>query len=145
MGGPVFRAEDSNTRRHLCEFTGLDFEMTINEHYDEILNVFSELFIFIFEDIEFCKPTLRLTYPEGCALLQQAGIDQDPHEDLSTENEKKLGDIVKDKYHTDFFFMDKYPLCVRPFYTMPDPNDPKRSNSYDFFLRGQEILSGAQH
>jgi aspartyl-tRNA synthetase len=48
------------------------------------------------------------------------------------------------KYKTDFFFMDKYPLAVRPFYTMPDPNDPKLSNSYDFFIRGQEILSGAQ-
>ena len=28
--GPVFRAENSNTRRHLCEFTGLDMEMAIN-------------------------------------------------------------------------------------------------------------------
>jgi len=63
---------------------------------------------------------------------------------LSTENEKKLGDIVKEKYKTDFFFMDKYPLSVRPFYTMPDPKNPKLSNSYDFFIRGQEILSGAQ-
>ena len=33
--GPVFRAENSNTRRHLCEFTGLDMEMAIGEHYDE--------------------------------------------------------------------------------------------------------------
>merc|ERR1719223_2154014 len=33
--GPVFRAENSNTRRHLCEFTGLDLEMAINEHYME--------------------------------------------------------------------------------------------------------------
>jgi tRNA synthetases class II (D, K and N) len=28
--GPVFRAENSNTRRHLCEFTGLDMEMAIS-------------------------------------------------------------------------------------------------------------------
>lgn len=34
--GPVFRAKDSNTHRHLCEFTGLDFEMEINEHYSEV-------------------------------------------------------------------------------------------------------------
>ena len=34
--GPVFRAENSNTRRHLCEFTGLDLEMAIGEHYDEV-------------------------------------------------------------------------------------------------------------
>lgn len=35
--GPVFRAEDSFTHRHLCEFTGLDFEMEIKEHYFEVL------------------------------------------------------------------------------------------------------------
>jgi aspartyl-tRNA synthetase len=85
-----------------------------------------------------------LTYAEGCALLHAAGVQQDEYEDLSTVNEKKLGNIVKEKYGTDFFFMDKYPLAVRPFYTMPDPNNPKLSNSYDFFIRGQEILSGAQ-
>jgi len=162
--GPVFRAENSNTRRHLCEFTGLDLEMAIHEHYDEVLEVFSDLFIHIFdslnehckselervreqhpfEDLVYLKPTLKITYAEGCKLLRDAGIDQGDYDDLSTENEKVLGGIVKDKYGTDFFFMDKYPLSVRPFYTMPCPEDPKLSNSYDFFIRGQEILSGAQ-
>ena len=27
---------------------------------------------------------------------------------------------------------------------MPDPTDNRYSNSYDFFMRGEEILSGAQ-
>jgi hypothetical protein len=72
--------------------------------------------------LQYLRPTLKLTYAEGCALLREAGIEQGDYEDLSTENEKKLGDIVKVKYGTDFFFMDKYPLDVRPFYTMPDPN-----------------------
>jgi aspartyl-tRNA synthetase len=163
--GPVFRAENSNTRRHLCEFTGLDLEMTIHEHYDEVLHVMSEMFVYIFdgikercgpelervreqhpfEDLKYLRPTLKLTYAEGCQLLRQyANIHQDEYDDLSTENEKKLGDIVKQKYDTDFFFMDKYPLSVRPFYTMPCPHNPKLSNSYDFFIRGQEIVSGAQ-
>lgn len=35
--GPVFRAEDSFTHRHLCEFVGLDAEMEIKEHYSEVL------------------------------------------------------------------------------------------------------------
>jgi aspartyl/asparaginyl-tRNA synthetase len=30
------RAENSYTHRHLCEFTGLDFEMAIYEHYFEV-------------------------------------------------------------------------------------------------------------
>ena len=32
--GPVFRAENSNTARHLTEYTGLDLEMEINHYYD---------------------------------------------------------------------------------------------------------------
>lgn len=43
---------------------------------------------------------------------------------ISTPNEKLLGKLVKQKYDTDFFILDKYPLCVRPFYTMPDPHSP---------------------
>jgi aspartyl-tRNA synthetase len=40
--------------------------------------------------------------------------------------------------------MDKYPLSARPFYTMPDPKNIEVSNSYDVFIRGEEIVSGAQ-
>lgn len=162
--GPVFRAEKSQTRRHLCEFTGFDLEMVIHEHYNECLDVFSDLFVYIFdglnqrckaelervreqhpfEDLKYKNPTLKITYAEGCQLLRDAGIEQSDLDDIGTEKEKQLGDLVKEKYGVDFFFMDKYPLSVRPFYTMPDPNNPKLSNSYDFFIRGQEILSGAQ-
>lgn len=62
----------------------------------------------------------------------------------STTNEKRLGRIILEKYDTDYFIIDKFPLGLRPFYTMPDPEDPTLSNSYDFFMRGEEILSGAQ-
>lgn len=162
--GPVFRAENSNTRRHLCEFTGLDLEMAINEHYDEVLDVLGDMFVHIFDglkdkcgrelqrikeqhgfdDLAYPKKTLKIDFATGCRLLREAGIDQGDLDDLSTENEKKLGDIVKEKFGTDFYIMDKYPLSVRPFYTMPDPSNPALSNSYDVFIRGQEILSGAQ-
>lgn len=37
--GPVFRAENSNTHRHLTEYTGLDLEMAIDEHYHEALDL----------------------------------------------------------------------------------------------------------
>jgi aspartyl-tRNA synthetase len=71
-------------------------------------------------------------------------VDASPDEDISTPHEKRLGAIVKEKYGVDFYMMDKYPLSVRPFYTMPDPENPKLSNSYDLFIRGEEIVSGAQ-
>lgn len=50
------------------------------------------------------------------------------HQRNSTENEKRLGRIVKAKYKTDYFIVDKFPLALRPFYTMPDPMDPVRDS-----------------
>jgi len=50
--GPVFRAENSFTNRHLCEFTGLDMEMTIKEHYFEVLDVLCDLMSHLFNGIE---------------------------------------------------------------------------------------------
>lgn len=41
-------------------------------------------------------------------------------------NEKRLGRLVKAKYNTDYFIIDKFPMALRPFYTMPDPEDPVR-------------------
>uniref|UniRef100_A0A665UY63 Aspartate--tRNA ligase, cytoplasmic n=1 Tax=Echeneis naucrates TaxID=173247 RepID=A0A665UY63_ECHNA len=96
------------------------------------------------EPFKFLEPTLRLEYTEAVAMLREAGVEMGDEDDLSTPNEKLLGRLVKEKYDTDFYVLDKYPLAVRPFYTMPDPNNPKYSNSYDMFMRGEEILSGAQ-
>ncbi|KAK7084157.1 Aspartate--tRNA ligase, cytoplasmic [Halocaridina rubra] len=162
--GPVFRAENSNTHRHLTEFVGLDLEMAFTHHYHEALKVIGDLFTSIFrglrdehtgdietvnkqypaEPFKFLDPPLCLSYKEGVAMLKEAGIEMEETEDLSTPNEKFLGKLVKAKYDTDFYILDKYPLAVRPFYTMPDPENPKWSNSYDMFMRGEEILSGAQ-
>uniref|UniRef100_A0A8C7W9L4 Aspartate--tRNA ligase, cytoplasmic n=1 Tax=Oncorhynchus mykiss TaxID=8022 RepID=A0A8C7W9L4_ONCMY len=162
--GPVFRAEDSNTHRHLTEFVGLDIELAFNYHYHEVIESITDTMVQIFkglrdkfqteiqtvgkqypsEPFKFLEPTLRLEYSEGVAMLREAGVEMGDEEDLSTPNEKLLGRLVKEKYDTDFYVLDKYPLAVRPFYTMPDPNDKKYSNSYDMFMRGEEILSGAQ-
>ena len=50
--GPVFRAENSHTGRHLTEFVGLDFEMCINESYTEALDVTDFFMVKIFEGIK---------------------------------------------------------------------------------------------
>lgn len=72
----------------------------------------------------------------GVELLREAGVEQGDEDDLSTANEKFLGKLVREKYKTDFYILDKFPLAVRPFYTMPDPKNEKYSNSYDMFMRG---------
>ena len=51
---------------------------------------------------------------------------------------------MKEKYHTDYYILDKFPSSARPFYTMLDPEDSNITNSFDFMIRGQEILSGGQ-
>lgn len=68
--------------------------------------------------------SLVLTYPEGVAMLRANGVEMDDEDDLTTPNEKLLGRLVKAKYDTDFYILDKFPLAVRPFYTMPDPENP---------------------
>lgn len=162
--GAVFRAEDSNTHRHLTEFVGLDLEMAFKYHYHEVLLTIGNTFTAIFkglrdrygreieavgqqyrvEPFKFLEPPLILEFAEGVSMLRAVGIETGDEEDLSTANEKLLGRLVKAKYDTDFYILDKFPLAIRPFYTMPDPNNPIYSNSYDMFMRGEEILSGAQ-
>ena len=47
----VFRAEDSNTHRHLTEFVGLDLEMVFSYHYHEVVESIGDLFIQIFKGL----------------------------------------------------------------------------------------------
>ncbi|GAA5927307.1 aspartate--tRNA ligase DPS1 [Sporobolomyces koalae] len=169
--GPVFRAEDSNTHRHLTEFMGLDLEMAFEEHYHEAMETIDGMLKTIFaglkqryadeidivrrqfphDEFTFLPETLVLKHRDAIKLLQEAGVQQGTPpapigdtDDMSTSSEKALGKIIKEKYNTDYYIIDKFPLEIRPFYTMPDPENPKLSNSYDFFMRGEEILSGAQ-
>jgi len=162
--GAVFRAEDSNTHRHLTEFVGLDLEMAFNYDYHEVVELVGETFVEIFRGLEerytseiatihrqyparpfkFLDKTLVLKYPDAVKMLRDAGAEMGDEDDLTTANEKLLGKLVFEKYDTDFYILDKFPLAVRPFYTMPDPNDKRYSNSYDVFMRGEEITSGAQ-
>eukprot|EP00178_Gracilaria_changii_P019044 TRINITY_DN55470_c0_g1_i1.p1 TRINITY_DN55470_c0_g1~~TRINITY_DN55470_c0_g1_i1.p1 ORF type:complete len:437 (-),score=72.13 TRINITY_DN55470_c0_g1_i1:120-1430(-) len=163
---PVFRAEKAFTHRHLTEFVGLDMEMTFKEHYHEVTDFLDEMLSFIFEGLEtrwkreldiineqYPFPpfkynkggkNLRLTYNEAIKMLNEAGVKLGEYDDIDLTNEKLLGKLVLEKYNTDFYWIDKFPADERPFYSMKDPENPKRVNSYDFFMRGQEILSGAQ-
>jgi aspartyl-tRNA synthetase len=97
--GPVFRAENANTHRHLTEFIGLDLEMAIEEHYHEAMELLDSLFKFIFsgfkqryqkevevvgkhfeaDEFKWKEETLKLTFAKAVALLVEDGV---PKEDL---------------------------------------------------------------
>ncbi|KAI1268213.1 aspartyl-tRNA synthetase [Xylariaceae sp. FL1019] len=168
--GPVFRAEDSNTHRHLTEYTGLDLEMAIQNDYHETMDVIDTMLKAIFkgiyaryrneieivkerfphEDLVWLENTPRLPFKEGVKLLNDSGwVGEDgkpasDNEDLATRAEIRLGQLVKEKYKTDYFILDKFPASARPFYTHLDNNDDSVTNSFDIFLRGQEITTGGQ-
>ncbi|KAL1364351.1 hypothetical protein AAHE18_03G211900 [Arachis hypogaea] len=63
-------------------------------------------------------------------MLKDAGVEIEPFDDLNTEAESKLGQLVLEKYDTEFYILYWYPLAVRPFYTR---------SCYD-----EEIISGVQ-
>ncbi|TVY92650.1 Aspartate--tRNA ligase, cytoplasmic [Lachnellula willkommii] len=168
--GAVFRAEDSNTPRHLTEYTGLDLEMALEEHYHEALTIIDGMFKHLWkgiydryqpeielisqfypqEKVQWLDVTPRIPFAEGVQMLIDDGwVDEDGKppsklEDLATRAEIRLGAIVKEKFKTDYYILDKFPASVRPFYTMPDPTDDRYTNSFDIFMRGQEILTGGQ-
>lgn len=162
--GPVFRAEDSNTNRHMTEFIGLDLEMTFEEHYHEVMETLDTMLKHIFtglrdkykkeietvqkqfpaEDFKWREGpegTLVLSFKEAVEILAKDGVPREELDDFryecrlslvtavrdvsgSTENEKRLGRLIKAKYDTDYYIIDKFPMALRPFYTMPDPEDP---------------------
>lgn len=91
---PVFRAENSNTHRHMCEFISMDLEMVIKENYMELLDLLGELCVFMFKGVEerypkefkaiyeqfpfepfkCSSPVLKLTFAEGVKLLNESGV-----------------------------------------------------------------------
>jgi aspartyl-tRNA synthetase len=102
--GPVFRAENSNTARHLTEFTGLDLEMEFQENYHEVMSVLEDLMLFIFKELnsrfkketelvrsayhvdEFKLPESgkvpRIPFQEGIKMLREAGEELGDFDDL---------------------------------------------------------------
>ena len=81
------------------------------------------------DDLVILDQTPRLKFAEGIRMLKESGWTEEDgrelteYEDLSTRAEQRLGQLVKEKYGADYYILDKFPLDVRPFYTMPDPEN----------------------
>ncbi|KAM0671612.1 aspartyl-tRNA synthetase [Ordospora colligata] len=161
--GHVYRAEESNINRYLSEFVGLDMEMEISTDYNDVIKLIYSMFVEIFdglrsdygdeletirmfheyEDIKYGREPVVLTHKECTDLLVAEGVDIKYGEDFNNENEKRLGGIIKRLHGVDIFVIKDYPVPIRPFYTYRNKEEGT-TRSYDFILRGEEILSGAQ-
>ena len=81
------------------------------------------------DDLVILDETPRIRFADGIKMLRESGYKDDDgeepseFEDLTTNAERRLGQLVKEKYGADYYILDKFPLEVRPFYTMPDPEN----------------------
>jgi nondiscriminating aspartyl-tRNA synthetase len=154
--GKVYRAEGSNTNRHLSEYVGLDLEMGFIESVEEVMNMEESCFKYIFEKlIVTCKKELeyfgiqnlewvnipRLEYSECESILNSLGIELEGG--LSNESERVLGEYIKKTYNSEFVFVTKYPLSERPFYAMPSEKE-NESETFELLYKGMEVTSGGQ-
>jgi aspartyl-tRNA synthetase len=161
--GHVYRAEKSNINRYLSEFVGLDIEMEIATSYIDLIKLIHALFVeifdglkreypreletvreaFGFEDVVYKKEPVILTHRECVDMLRREGAEICCSDDFSNQNELRLGKMVREKYDVDMFVIRDYPAAIRPFYTYREEGSGM-TRSFDFILRGEEILSGAQ-
>lgn len=153
-----FRAEEHDTIWHLNEITAIDCELAFIESEEDVMQVIENLVASMINAVrEGCKPQLkilgkeipepklpfpRMGYDEALKMLEEERIKVPFGENLTTETEKKLGEIMRKK-GIELYFITKYPLKIKPFYTMPD-KDSKRSNSLDLEYKGREVVSGSQ-
>ncbi|MCC2196050.1 aspartate--tRNA(Asn) ligase [Fusicatenibacter sp. CLA-AA-H241] len=158
--GPVFRAEKHNTRRHLNEYTSLDFEMGYIHSFLDICAMetgFLQYSMNLLEK-EYSKELklLNITLPD-VEKIPYVRFDEakrlvsekynrkirNPF-DLEPEEEELIGKYFKEEYNADFVFVTHYPSKKRPFYAMDDPEDTRYTLSFDLLYHGLEITTGGQ-
>ena len=151
-----FRAEEHNTRRHLNESTAVDLEMAFIHDEEAVMDILEQLVVAMWKRASTCKeelsilnktikvpksPFSRIKYDDVVKKLQTKGSTIEWGQDLGTEEERLLGNIMK-KEGKEFYFITKYPLESKPFYTMPEGT--KHSRSFDLACNGVELASGSQ-
>ncbi len=154
--GPVFRAEPHDTVRHLAEYVSLDVELGfIRDHRDVLETVRAVLAGMVdairahashaVERLDVTLPVIPDEVPviHFADALAKVGAPAD-EPDLAPEHERALGAWAKETFGSDVLAVEGYPLRKRPFYTHPQPDDPRWSNSFDILFRGMELVTGGQ-
>lgn len=157
---PVFRAEKHNTKRHLNEYTSLDFEMGYIDGFEDIMAMetgFLQYTMQLLEkeydrelkilEIELPKtdqiPAVRFDEIKRLVSEKYDWKTKAPY-DLEPEEEVLISRYAKEEWDADFVFVTHYPSKKRPFYAMDDPADSAFTLSFDLLFRGMEITTGGQ-
>ena len=158
--GPVFRAEKHHTSRHLCEYTSIDFEVSFIKDQVDVMKVLQGAVGYTLDSIKKNKGAILeelgvvidaqpkewpiISIPKCNEILIDTGKELGIYEDLDAESEAIIGQYAKEKWKSDFVFVNQYPWEVRPFYTMKDDKDPNLTKSFDLLYKGQELTTGGQ-
>ena len=158
--GPVFRAEKHNTKRHLNEYTSVDFEMGYIENFEDIMAMEQEMLRYTFARLqETCGAELSLLKAEVPVITEIPRIRFSEAKELVSrvykrafsekldfepEEEKLLCEYVKKTTGSDFVFVTHYPSAKRPFYAMDSRENPAVTESFDLLFRGLEVTTGGQ-
>lgn len=157
---PVFRAEKHNTKRHLNEYTSLDFEMGYIDSFEEIMAMETGFLQYAMKllkedyakELEILKvelpdasriPAVRFDVAKELVAKKYNRQIRNPF-DLEPEEEALIGQYFKEEYNADFVFVTHYPSKKRPFYAMDDPEDTRFTLSFDLLFHGLEITTGGQ-
>lgn len=158
--GPVFRAEKHNTKRHLNEYTSLDFEMGYIDSFHDIMAMETGFLQYTMKllETEYAKeikmlgitipktdqiPTIRFDEAKQKVSEKYKREIRNPY-DLEPEEEHLIGQYMKEEYDADFVFVTHYPSKKRPAYAMDDPSDQTYTLSFDLLFRGMEVTTGGQ-
>jgi nondiscriminating aspartyl-tRNA synthetase len=159
--GPVFRAEEHGTTRHINEYVSLDAELGFIEDHFTVMAVLRDVLAGIMQTLgtryagELRLLNARLPvvpeeiphmhFREAQELIYRLhGVDERAEPDLSPQGERWLGEWASKQFGSDFLYVTGYPMSKRPFYTHPDPARPGYSNSFDLIFRGTELVTGGQ-
>lgn len=157
---PVFRAEKHNTKRHLNEYTSLDFEMGFIDGFEDIMGMEAGFLQYTMKllEREYAKelkmlnitlpnvdkiPAVRFDKAKELAAKKYGRKIKNPY-DLEPEEEVLISRYFKEECDADFVFVTHYPSKKRPFYAMDDPNDETFTLSFDLLFKGMEITTGGQ-
>jgi len=154
--GPVFRAEPHDTVRHLAEYVSLDAELGFIDDHRDVLRVLRTAVAGMLDavttqaadavellGIDVPKMPAEIPIVHFRDALEMVGAD--PAEpDLSPEHERAISRWAVDEHGSEFVAVEGYPMVKRPFYTHPDPADPRWSYSFDLLFRGTELTTGGQ-
>ncbi len=155
--GPVYRAEDHDTSRHLNEYLSLDLEMGFVDGLDDLLELEESLLEEMFAavtahaadalelwgaEVPRVRGIPRLRLDEARALLKTCCGHETPAGNLDPEGERLLSARVASEHGSDFVFITHYPAAARPVYALPDPSRPDLTLSFDLLFRGLEVTTG---